>query len=64
VVRAAAVLEQPLGDARSVGTVAIGEILDVLDERNGWYLVRPPAGSPARDRNHVVYRGLFNYTFY
>jgi hypothetical protein len=49
VVRATAVLEQPLGDARSVGTVVIGEILDVLDERNGWYLVRPPAGGPARE---------------
>ena len=30
VVRAAAVLEQPVGDARSVGTAATGEILDVL----------------------------------
>jgi len=49
VVRAAAVLEQPVGDARSVGTAATGEILDVLDERNGWYLVRPPSGGSARE---------------
>jgi hypothetical protein len=45
----AAVLEQPVGDAKSVGSAGVGEILDVLDERSGWYLVRPPAASPARE---------------
>lgn len=49
VVRTAAVFEQPVGDAGSVGSVGTGEILDVLDERTGWYLVRPAAGSPARE---------------
>jgi hypothetical protein len=49
VVKLAAVLEQPVGDARSLGSVGTGEILDVLDERTGWYLVRPAAGSPARE---------------
>ena len=49
VVRAAAVLEQPVGDARAVGSAGTGEILDVLDERNGWYFVRPPTGGPARE---------------
>src|SRR5262245_14666433 len=49
VVRDSAVLEQPLGDARALGTAATGEILDVLDERTGWYLVRPPTGAPSRE---------------
>jgi hypothetical protein len=44
VARVTAVLEQPAGDARSLGSVAVGEVLDVLDERDGWFLVRPPAG--------------------
>lgn len=48
-VRVAAVLEQPVGEARAVGTVNAGDVLDVLDERDGWYLVRPPAGESARE---------------
>ena len=34
VVRMAAVLEQPVGDARSLGSVGTGEILDVVGERD------------------------------
>jgi len=49
VIRAAAVLEQPVGDARSVGAAGVGELLDVLDARSGWYLVRPSAGSSVRE---------------
>jgi hypothetical protein len=45
VLRAAAALEGPQGSANAVGTVNPGEIFEVLDERDGWYLVRPPAGS-------------------
>lgn len=41
VARMAAVLEQPLGDTNTVGTVGASE---VLDEREGWYCVRSPNG--------------------
>ncbi len=44
VLRAAAVLADPQGAAAVVATVNPGELLEVLDERNGWYLVRPRAG--------------------
>jgi hypothetical protein len=43
--RATAVLAEPRGTADAVGTVTAGDILEVLDQRDGWYLVRPPAGS-------------------
>jgi hypothetical protein len=43
--RATAVLAEPRGTAEAVGTVNAGDILEVLDQREGWYLVRPPAGS-------------------
>ena len=39
------VLEEPRGDAPVAGTVAIGEVLEVLDQRGPWYLVRPPEGT-------------------
>jgi hypothetical protein len=39
------VTEQPDGGAGVIGTVNAGQVLEVLDERNGWLLVRPPAGS-------------------
>ena len=45
VLRTAAVLEQPAGEARAVGTANVGEVLEVLDERESWVLVRPPSGS-------------------
>jgi Bacterial SH3 domain len=45
VTRTAAVVEQADGGAVAVGTVNPGEVLEVLDERGGWLLVRPPAGS-------------------
>jgi hypothetical protein len=48
VLRTAAVLEQPVGDARAVATVNAGEVLEVLDERDPWMLVRPPEASGTR----------------
>jgi hypothetical protein len=44
VTRAAAVVQSPRGDAPVVAAVAPGEIVEVLDERDGWYLVRPAGG--------------------
>lgn len=41
-----AVVEQPDGSASSVGTANAGQVLEVLDQRNGWLLVRPLEGSP------------------
>ena len=45
VTQTAAIVEQPDGGSAAVGTANPGEILEVLDERSGWLLVRPPAGS-------------------
>jgi hypothetical protein len=45
VTQTAAIVEQPDGGSAAVGTANPGEVLEVLDERNGWLLVRPPAGS-------------------
>ena len=42
VLRLAVVVAEPAGDANVVGTVSAGEVLDLLDERGSWYLVRPP----------------------
>lgn len=42
--RATAVLAEPQGSADAVGTVNAGDVLEVLDQREGWYLVRPPVG--------------------
>ena len=48
VLRTAVVVAEPSGDADVVGTVAPGEILELLDERGSWYLVRPPDdGTPS-----------------
>ena len=49
VLRTAAVLEQAVADARAVATVNAGEVLEVLDERDPWVLVRPPNGSGTRE---------------
>ncbi|MGE0816081.1 MAG: hypothetical protein AB7O28_27015 [Vicinamibacterales bacterium] len=46
VTRATAVSDQPSGDAAVVATANPGDVLEQLDERDGWLLVRPPAGSP------------------
>ncbi|MGE3844936.1 MAG: hypothetical protein AB7I50_25510 [Vicinamibacterales bacterium] len=45
VTQTTAVVEQPEGSAASVGMANPGEVLETLDERDGWLLVRPPAGS-------------------
>lgn len=42
VLRTGAVLQEPRGDADLVASVSPGEVLEVLDGRDGWYLVRPP----------------------
>ena len=41
VLRTSVVVEDPRGDAPVVATVSIGEVLEVLDQRGEWYLVRP-----------------------
>lgn len=57
VVRAAAVLSQPEGSADALGTVSPGDVLEVLDGRDGWYLVRPPTGSAQTWRTGWVNAG-------
>ena len=44
VTTSAVVLEEPMGDAAVVSTVSPGEVLEVLDERGDWFMVRPPGG--------------------
>jgi hypothetical protein len=44
-VRAAVVLEQPDASAPVVASINTGEVLEVLDSRQGWFLVKPPEGS-------------------
>ena len=45
VLRTAVVVEEPRGDASIVVTVSSEEVLEVLDVRGSWYLVRPPDGT-------------------
>lgn len=56
VVRTVAVLEEPRADAKAIGTVAPGEILERLDERPEWVLVRPPGESPREWRTGWIGR--------
>ena len=49
VVRSAAVLEAPDEDASVLGTVAPTEILELLDERDSWYLVRSQGDDAQRE---------------
>ena len=49
VLRSAVVVADPKGDADVVGTVLAGEILELLDERGSWYLVRPPDDGSERE---------------
>ena len=49
VIRSAAVLEEPDADAAVLGTVIPSEILEVLDERESWYLVRPSDQNAQRE---------------
>ena len=59
VVRSAVVVAEPAGDASVTGTVATGEVLEVLDERGSWYLVRPPDDGTTRDwRTGWVNKGM------
>ena len=59
VVRSAVVVAEPAGDASVTGTVATGEVLEVLDERGSWYLVRPPDDGTSRDwRTGWVNKGM------
>ena len=41
VLRAAVVLNTPAESSEAVGHVVSGELLELLDERESWYLVRP-----------------------
>ena len=59
VVRSAVVVAVPSGDASVEGTVAAGELLEVLNERGSWYLVRPPDdGAPREWRTGWVSKGM------
>ena len=51
VLRSAVVVAEPAGDASVVGTVVAGEVLELLDERGSWYLVRPPDDDSERVAN-------------
>ena len=59
VVRSAVVVAEPSGDASVEGTVAVGELLEVLDERGSWHLVRPPDDGTTREwRTGWVNKGM------
>jgi hypothetical protein len=45
VTRSITVTEQPEANAGVIATLNVGEVLEILDERDGWLLVRPPGGS-------------------
>ena len=49
ILRSAVVVAEPSGDADVLGTVVAGELLELLDERGSWYLVRPPNDGTQRD---------------
>ncbi len=55
-VRAMKVLSQPEASATALGDVHTGEILEVLDSRGGWYMVKPPLGSDRTWRTGWVER--------
>lgn len=59
VVRTAAVLDRPAHEASVVGMVSPDQVLELLDEREGWYLVRRPDNTaPAAWRTGWIGRGL------
>ena len=59
VLRSAVVVAEPAGDANVVATVTSGELLEVLDERGSWYLVRPPDdGTPGDWRTGWVNQAM------
>ena len=49
VIRASTVHANPTADAATLATLVPGEILEVLDDRNGWYLIRPPGNDTSRN---------------
>jgi hypothetical protein len=55
-VSAIKVLSQPEPSATILADAHIGEILEVLDSRDGWYLVKPPLGSDRTWRTGWVER--------
>jgi hypothetical protein len=56
VVQASAILNDARGDAPGVGSVSPGQVLEVLDEREDWYLVRPLGGAGASWRTGWIAR--------
>ena len=42
VLQTSVIVSEPRGDAEVVATVAPGAVLELLDERGSWYLVRSP----------------------
>lgn len=56
ITRPTVVLDAPRGDSIPLGSVAVGEVLDVLDHQGNWYLVSAPrtaAGTTRWDRGWV-----------
>ena len=49
VTRASDVLDGPMSDSTSIGTVSPGEVFEMLDERGAWYLIRPPGSGTAHE---------------
>ena len=46
VIQTIPVMETPRGDSVVVGSAPTGMVLNVLEVRNGWYFVAPPADTP------------------
>ena len=58
VVQTAVIVAEPRGDADVVGTVTPGAVLELLDERGSWYLVRPPDDTPRDWRTGWINRAM------
>ena len=58
VVQTSVVVSEPRGDADVVTTVAPGIVLELLDERGSWYLVRPPDSTPREWRTGWINRAM------
>ncbi len=58
VVQTSVIVNEPRGDADVVATVTPGAVLELLDERGSWYLVRPPDATPSDWRTGWINRSM------